>query len=562
MRGALLPVPDSLRKRIQTPASCLPILPVPHLRRLPPLRTCALLVAAGASHLFAAEARYDLIVAGGLVYDGSGAAPVRADVAIAGARIVRVGDLAGATATRRLDAAGLAVAPGFIDLHAHLDPIRALPECESSLRQGVTLALGGPDGGGPWPFADYLAEVEKLPLGINVAYLAGHNSIRRAVLKLVDRAPTAAELAAMGGMVDQSMRDGAFGLSTGLKYLPGTFAKTDEVVALARVAARHGGIYTSHLREEGMGLLPAVTEAIEIGRQAGLPVVLTHHKVIGQPSWGASVRTLALVDAARGRGQDVMIDQYPYTASYTSISVLIPSWALAGGDAAFKTRTADPAMRARLKAEIVEAILTDRGAGDVSRIQFSKVTWKTNLEGRTLRDWCVERGLAPTPDHGADLVIEAELAGGAGCIFHAMDDADVERIMRHPQTMIASDGRLSRPGEAMPHPRGYGTFPRVLGHYVRDKKVLTLETAIHKMTQLPALRLGLKDRGVIATGAVADLVIFDPAKVRDRSTFTAPHQYPEGIPFVIVHGTAVIDGGKLTSARVGRVLRHPSTATK
>ena len=534
------------------------------LHRLRTLRLFASLAgfAAGALRLSGAEDRHDLIIAGGLVYDGTGGAPVRADVAITGARIVRIGDLAGVAAARRIEAAGLAVAPGFIDLHAHLEPIRTLPACESSLRQGVTTALGGPDGGGPWPFADYLAEVEKLPLGINVAYLAGHNSIRRAVLKLVDRAPTAAELAEMAAMVDQSMREGAFGLSTGLKYLPGTFAKTDEVVALSRVAARHGGIYTSHLREEGLGLLPAVTEAIEIGRQAGLPVVLTHHKVIGQPSWGASVQTLALVDAARARGQDVMMDQYPYTASYTGISVVIPAWALAGGSDAFNARTADPATRARIKAEVVEAILTDRGAGDVSRIQFSRVTWKTDLEGRTLRDWCIERRLAPTPENGADLVIEAELAGGAGCIFHAMDDADVERIMRHPQTMVASDGRLSRPGEAMPHPRGYGTFPRVLGHYVREKKVLTLENAIHKMTQLPALRLGLKDRGVIAAGAVADLVIFDPATVRDRATFTDPHQYPEGIPCVIVNGTVAIDGGKLSSARVGRVLRHPSAAAK
>ena len=511
---------------------------------------------------FAAEAGYDLIIAGGVIYEGTGGSPLRADVGVKAGVITRVGDLAGANAARRIDATGLAIAPGFIDLHAHLEPILTLPECESALRQGVTTALGGPDGGGPWPFGAYLAEVEKLPLGINVAYLAGHNSIRRAVLKLVDRAPTAAELTTMESMVDQSMRDGAFGLSTGLKYLPGTFSKIDEVIALSRVAARHGGIYTSHLREEGLGLLPAVEEAIEIGRQAGLPVVLTHHKVVGQPSWGASVKTLAFVDAARARGQDVMIDQYPYTASYTGISVLIPSWALAGGDAAFKPRVADPVTRQRIKTEIVEAILTDRGAGDIKRIQFSKVTWKRDLEGHTLRDWCVERGLPPTPEHGADLVIEAELAGGAGCIFHAMDDADVERIMRHPQTMIASDGRLSRPGVEMPHPRGYGTFPRVLGLYVREKRVLTLENAIHKMTQLPALRLGLKDRGVVAVNRVADLVIFDPATVRDRATFTDPHQYPEGIPYVIVRGTVAVDGGTLTAVRAGRVLRRTPDAPR
>ncbi len=435
-----------------------------------------------------------------------------------------------------------------------------MPGCESAVRQGVTLALGGPDGGGPWPFGEYLALIEKLPLGINVAYLAGHNSIRRSLMKLVDRAPTPAELAEMQSMVERAMREGAFGLSTGLKYVPGAFAKTDEVVALAQAAARHGGIYASHLREEGIGLLPAVAEAIQIGAEAGLPVVLTHHKVMGRPSWGASVKTLAMVDAARGRGLDVMIDQYPYAASYTGIAVLLPPWARAGGGQAFAARTADPATRARIKAGVIEAIMTDRGAGDIRRIQFSKVEWKRDLEGRTLRDWCVERGLPPTPENGADLVIEAELAGGAGCIFHAMDDGDVERIMRHPQTMIASDGRLSRPGEEMPHPRGYGAFPRVLARYVREKKVLTLETAIHKMTQMPARRLGLADRGIVAEGHLADLVVFDPATVADLATFTAPHQYPVGIPYVVVNGAVTIDGGQLTAARAGRLLRHQSAA--
>lgn len=358
-------------------------------------------------------ADYDLIISGGLVYDGTGGEPVRADVAVKGDTIARVGAMAGATARRRIDATGLAVAPGFIDLHAHLDPIRRMPDCESAVRQGVTLALGGPDGGGPWPFGDALAAVEKLPLGINVAYLAGHNSIRISVMKLVDRAPTPAELAEMETRVERSMQEGAFGLSTGLKYLPGAFARRDEIVALSRIAGRHGGIYTSHLREEGTGLLPAVAEAIQIGAEAGLPVVLTHHKVIGQPSWGASVQTLAMVDAARARGLDVMIDQYPYTASYTGLSVLVPTWARAGGDEAFAARLAEPATRARIRAEIVEAILTDRGAGDIARIQFSKVEWKRDLEGRTLRDWSLERGLAPTPENGADLVLEAELAGGA-----------------------------------------------------------------------------------------------------------------------------------------------------
>lgn len=508
--------------------------------------------------LAASAADYDIIITGGLVYDGTGAAPFRADVGIKDDRIARLGSLDGASAGRRIDAIGLAVAPGFIDLHAHLEPILRMPDAESAVRQGVTLALGGPDGAGPWPFGDHLASVEKLPLGLNVAFLAGHNSIRRSVMKLVDRAPTPDELARMESMVEQSMREGAFGLSTGLRYVPGAFSKIEEVIALSRAAAKHGGIYTSHLRDEGSGLIPAVAEAIRIGAEAGLPVVLTHHKALGQPSWGASVRTLAMVDEARARGQDVMLDVYPYAASQTGISVLIPSWARAGGDEAFAMRAADPAIRARLKAEVAGLINTDRGGGDISRIQFSRVEWKRDLEGRTLRDWCVERGLAPTPENGAELAIEAELAGGAGCIYHVMDDADVERIMRHPQTMIASDGRLSRPGEESPHPRNFGTFPRMLGVYVREKNVLSLETALHKMTQMPARRLGLADRGVIAAGKLADIVVFDPATVADRATYTDPHHYPAGILHVIVNGAVTVEDGQLTAARAGRVLRHSS----
>jgi N-acyl-D-amino-acid deacylase len=452
----------------------------------------------------------------------------------------------------------MAVAPGFIDLHAHLEPLLQLAGCESAVRQGVTTALGGPDGNAPLPLGEHLANVERTKVGINVAFLAGQGAIRRSVMKLVDRPPTKEELETMKQLTAQAMRDGAFGLSTGLKYLPGTFATTDEIVALAEVSARMGGIYTSHLREEGVALIPAVQEAIEIGRRARMPIVLTHHKVVGKPSWGASVQTLKLVDEARARGQDVMIDQYPYTASNTGISVLIPSSALAGGAESFKAKMADPAERAKTKVQIIEAIMTDRGAGDVSKVQFASVPWKRTLEGRTLADWCVERGLTATPENAAELVIEAQLNGGCVCIFHAMDDVDVERIMRHPQTMIASDGRLAQPGVDQPHPRCYGTFPRVLARYVREKKVLTLETAIHKMTGMPAQRLKLADRGRIAEGFRADVVIFDPASVSDEATFKDPHRYPKGIPFVFVNGVAAVDEGRFTNSRAGQVLRGPA----
>src|SRR5690606_10523233 len=294
----------------------------------------------------------------------------------------------------------------------------------------------------------------------------------------------------------------------------------------ARVGAGSGGSYTSPLRDEGLVLIRGVAEALEIGRRAGIPVVLTHHKAIGQPMWGQSVRTLAMVDSARAAGTDVMLDQYPYTATYTGISVLVPSWALAGGDEAFLRRVEDPALRDSVIAGIVWNIENDRGGGDLSRVQLARVEWDPWLEGRTLRDWAEREGLEPTPRVGAELVIEAIRRGGASAIYHVLDEGDVERIMRHPMTAIASDGRLTRPGEGHPHPRWYGTFPRVLGHYVRERGVLELEEAVRKMTSHPASRLGLEDRGRIAEGVWADVVVFDPETVADRATFEDPHQYP------------------------------------
>jgi dihydroorotase/N-acyl-D-amino-acid deacylase len=360
----------------------------------------------------------------------------------------------------------------------------------------------------------------------------------------------------MREMVAQAMGDGAWGLSTGLKYLPGAYAKTDEVVALAQAASDSGGIYTSHLREEGLGLIDGVEEAIEIGRRAHIPVILTHHKVVGKPMWGASVRTLAMIDSARAAGIDVMADQYPYTATYTGIGVLVPAWAMADGDSAFARRLGEPALRDSIVKGIVFNILNDRGGGDLARVQLAKVSWKPELEGKTLADWARERGMQPTPETGAELVIDALQRGGASAIYHVLDDADVERIMRYPHTMIASDGRLVRPGEGHPHPRWYGTFPRVLARYVRERHVLTLEEAVHKMTGMPAKRLGLSDRGQVADGMYADVVVFDPATVEDRATFENPHQYPVGIDYVLVNGVAVVDGGKFTDARAGRVLRR------
>lgn len=508
--------------------------------------------------------RYDLLITGGLVIDGTGTPALAADVALRGDRIVRVSRerLPRTSAVRVIDAAGKMIAPGFIDLHAHVERLLELPAAENFVRQGVTTLLGSPDGGAlpdlpvPGPTRPYLDSVGRAPLAVNVAYYVGHNTVRREVLGMADRPPNAAELDSMRVRVARGMGEGAFGLSTGLAYVPGAFAEINEVVALARVAADSGGIYTSHVRSEGTGLVASVAEAIEIGRRARIPVVLDHHKALGHRVWGASVRTLGLVDSARAAGVDVMLNLYPYAASSTGLLQMVPSWALAGGDTAFRRRLASPPVRDSVKRGIVDVILNERGGGDLRRIQLAKVNWSPELEGKTLHDWAVMRGLAATPEVGAELVIEGMTRGGAAAIYHLMDDGDVDRIMRHPQTMIASDGRLTALGDAQPHPRAYGTYPKVLGLYVRERRVLSLEEAVRKMTAMPAARLGLRDRGLVTEGSYADLVVFDAARVRDRATYDAPHQYPEGIDYVVVNGVVTVDGGRRTNAHGGRLLRH------
>lgn len=498
----------------------------------------------------------DLLIVNGEVMDGSGNSAQALDVAVRKNRIIRVGPALKMPAKRVINAEGMIVSPGFIDIHAHIEPLTTMPEAESHVRQGVTTALGGPDGGGPLPLGEYLDELEDQGVGMNVAYLVGHNSVRNEVMGLVNKAPTAEELQAMQTLVDKSMQEGAFGISTGLKYLPGTYAKLDEIITLSQVAARRGGIYTSHLREEGLGLIEAVSEAIAIAEKADIPVVLTHHKAMGQPMWGKSRQTLAMVDSARAAGLDVMMDQYPYTASHTGISVLIPTWALEGHPITeFAKRCEDPVLRDSIKAGIMDNLVNDRGGGDLRRVQFSRFNWKPELEGKTLYDWAIADGKEPNIETGAELVIAAQLHRGAQCIFHAMDEQDVQRIMQHPFSMVASDGRLSAPGKGHPHPRAYGTFPRVLGHYSRDEGVLPLEEAVRKMTSLPAQRIGLPERGMIKEGNYADITIFNPETVKDEATFAEPHQYPTGIEYVIINGGVAVDKGVFQGLLAGKVLR-------
>lgn len=525
------------------------------IRRLMTGLTAGALLAAP---LQSQQREFDILIANGVVIDGSGATRYRADVAITGDRIAAVSrtPIAPSRAARIIDARGRIVAPGFIDMHAHIEPLPQMPGAESAIRQGVTTALAASDGSSPYPLAEYMREREDQGIGINAAYMVGHNTVRQRAMGMANRAPTGDELAQMKTLIAEGMRDGAFGISTGLRYLPGNFARTDEVVALSRVAADSGGFYASHLREEGLGLIEGVAEAITIGRDARIPITLTHHKVVGAAMRGSSMRTLAMIDSARRAGIDVMADVYPYTATSTGIAVLIPTWAFDGGDTAFARRLGVPALRDSITRGIVFNLLNDRGGGDLAKVQFSRVRWQPALEGRTLADWARERGLPLTPESGAELVIEAEQKGGASMIYHVLDEADVQAIMRHPQAMIGSDGRLSRPGEGSPHPRAYGTFPRVLGRYARDLGIFPLETAVHKMTGLSAGRLKLRDRGALRAGNFADVVVFDASTIADRSTFDQPHQYSVGVDYVVVNGMLALDAGRFLDARAGRILRR------
>lgn len=509
-----------------------------------------------------APAPLDVVLLGGTVYSGANAEPVVNDVGISGDRIVAVGDLAERPADLRLDVSGLAVVPGFIDIHSHAvrsdptDGIFRWPDAENLIRQGVTTVIGGPDGGSPLPITDTLAAIRENPASVNFGTFVGHGSIRGLVVGEDDRPPTDEELERMRAEVRKAMESGAFGLSSGLIYLPGRFASTEEVIELAKVAAAYDGIYISHMREEGLDLLKSVAETIRIGEEGGLPTQLTHHKVVGAPMWGKSTETLRLVDEAIARGVDVSIDQYPYTASSTSLTILFPGWSLDGGRPALLERINDDEARARLKEDIIYRIETDRGGNDPANVALSNCPHDTSLNGLNLSQVLRQQEREVTHANAADLLMELVEAGNCSAVFHAIDEEDVKRILAHPVTMPSSDGGIEGPSERVPHPRNYGTFSRVLGHYVRELNVIPFHTAIHKMSRLPADRIGLSDRGRIEEGAIADIAVLDLDEVSDTATFENPHQYATGAHHVFVAGDAVLLNREMTGARPGRVLRR------
>ena len=529
----------------------------------------------------------DLKIEGAQVIDGTGRPGNRADIGIKDDRITAIGDLHREPAGSNLHASGKVVAPGFIDMHSHSDwRLWGNRRAESKVRQGVTTEVVGNCGFSPAPVSqefledlrgfalyvptamdfhwrsvgDYLKAFDSSGTALNVIQLIGHGTLRVAAMGFARRPPTAAELTRMQRMIADGIEDGAWGLSTGLIYAPGSYATTDELVTLAATASRHRGFYASHIRGEGATLLDAVREAIHIGREGDLPVQISHVKAAGRPNWGKVADALSLIDEARAEGLDVMADVYPYTASSTTIRTLLPDWALEDGIDAMLKRLADPTDRARIRRDI-EAPETGQGLLDRigwENVMISACSRRKDAEGKRISEIATSRGIDPL-DAALELIVDE--AGKGYMILFQLDERDLRRALTHPSVMIGSDGSALAPyGElavGKPHPRSYGTFPRVLGEYVREQRVLSLPQAIHKMTALPARRLGLKDRGVIVVGARADLVVFDARRVSDRATYQDPHQYPEGIEHVLVNGSFVIKDGQHTGSLPGRLLTPP-----
>lgn len=512
----------------------------------------AAVLAAGILH----AADFDVVIAGGRIVDGTGAAAFVGDVAIKDGKIVAVGEVQG-DATTRIDARGLVVAPGFIDVHTHSDDlVEVLPISEHFLRMGVTSLVVGNCGGSNLDVGDFFARLEKNGVAPNVATLVGHNTVRRKAMGgTFDRAPTEAELTEMKRLVDQAMRDGAVGLSTGLIYLPGTFAKTEEIVELAKAIALYDGIYASHMRSESGKIFEAIDELLRIAREAGVRAQLSHIKLSGERSWGQTDKVLAKLDAARAEGVRVKHDQYAYTASSTSLRQLIPDEAFNGGRETFEAILADPARKAKLAAQMKANIL-GRGRMDYAYAVVASFRGDITLNGLNIVEAARKLRGSDSLEDQIEVILEIERRGGAQGVFHGMDEQDLQAFMKHPQTMIASDSGERVFGKDVPHPRGYGNNARVLGRYVRELKVLTLEDAVRKMTSLPAEQFQLRGRGVLTRGALADVVVFDAEKVSDPSTYRDPHHYAVGFAHVLVNGVPVIRDGEVTGAKPGQALRQ------
>lgn len=507
--------------------------------------------------------KYDLVIEGGLVIDGTGNPWFHGDVGIKDGRVVAVRDrLDAGRAARVIQADGLVVAPGFIDIHTHADSdILKVPTADNYVMQGVTTLIGGNCGGHEFPLAQLWAGIEKQGISCNFGSLAGHNTIRRRVMGMKMSAPSPEELRSMQELLRREMRSGALGLSTGLAYLPGTYSRTEELVALGSVVAEFGGFYASHIRNQGRQIAEAVEEAVAVGEANRIPVQISHIKLADEAVWNETDRITGPVEAARARGVEVTLDQYPYTATSSGFTSSLPQDVFEGGRERFLERLADPAVYDRVKRTVIANRLTSaRGIDKLASIYIASSREHPEYEGRNLKEILALLDRPADAEHGADLIIDIVKEGDASAVFFQMDEKDVEALMRLPYVMVGSDGGLQVIGVGSPHPRSYGTFPRVIGEYAMKRGLLPLEEAVRKMTSLPAQTMRLRDRGLLREGMCADVVVFDLREFKDSATFSEPHRYPAGVRYVLVNGRPVVEEGKHNGSRPGRPVLGPGYA--
>ena len=516
------------------------------------------------------RARADLVLRGGTVFDGTDTPPIDADVAITGGRISAIGPRLAAGGGEEIDVRGMAVVPGFIDIHSHGDgSLSEDPRAASVVRQGVTTIIAGQDGGsrapsrredGPKTMAEVFATIDQVQPAVNVASMVGLGTVRGVVVGQDDRPATPAELAQMVDLVRQALADGACGASTGLEYTPGAFASLEELIALCKPLAERGLPYSTHMRNEDDHLLEAVNEAIAVATGAGCPLQISHLKTQGQRNWPKIDTVLARIESVKASGLDIAFDRYPYIAYQTGLSNLFPASSRDGGTDAFLARLADPTTGAQLRA-LAAAKAESIGGWDHVMITSVRAAEDKAAEGQRLGTYA--KSIGAPPDE-LTVALLTRSGGNVGMVGFAMSEENLARFLAHPLGMVCSDGGAyavdgpARRGH--PHPRGLGSFPRVLGHFVRDTKALTMEQAVWKMSGFPASRVQLADRGRLRVGAAADVVVFDPATVADRATFTDPFQYPVGIPHVLVNGAFAVRDGEQTASRAGRAIRTGTRA--
>jgi N-acyl-D-amino-acid deacylase len=498
---------------------------------------------------------YDVVIRHGRVVDGSGKPAYLADVAVKKGRIAAIGFLDG-RGKLEIDAAGMVVAPGFIDVHTHADEVATRPLAENFLRMGVTTVVVGNCGGSALDVGKFFRDIDRRHISINAATLIGHNTVRRKAMGgSFDRPPTEKELATMKSLVDHAMKDGAVGLSTGLIYLPGVFAKSDEIVELAKSVAPYGGIYASHMRHEDSRIYDALDELMRVAREAHVRAEVSHIKLAGEKSWGQADKVLAYIEKGRADGLELTHDQYAYTASSTELRQCISDWAFDGGRKKFLAVLANPEQKAKLTADMTNKMHA-RGREDYGYAVIASYKHDKSFNGLNVVQAAKKLRAADSLADQIETILEIEKNGGASAVFHGMNEEDLQKFMRHTNTMVACDSGLRIFGKDVPHPRGYGNNARVLGRYVRDLKVLELEDAVRKMSSLPAKTFQFQQRGELREGFWADIVVFDPEKVSDPATYNDPHHYALGIPHVLVNGVPVIKDGKHTGAKPGMGLRH------